>query len=436
MAIPKVSIFWFRRDLRIVDNCGLYNALQGKQPVLPVFIFDTGILGRLEDKTDKRVSFIYSEIQKLKQQIEAFGSTIKIYHSDPLSAFISITDAFEVGAVYTNEDYEPYAVVRDRIVSDYLKSKNIGFYSFKDQVLFNSTEVLKPDGSPYTVFTPYRKTWKKKLDETGIESFPSQKLVNRFIKIAPAEFPDIETLGFRFTGYRVKAPEIDLDLIKNYASTRDIPHLDATTKIGVHLRFGTVSIRELLKPAIQNSEIWLNELIWREFFMMILSNFPHVENSAFKAKYNHIEWMNNEKDFECWCRGETGYPLVDAGMRQLNETGFMHNRVRMVTASFLIKHLLVDWRWGEAYFASKLLDFDLAANNGNWQWAAGCGCDAAPYFRVFNPSEQLRKFDPEMKYCSKWLGSVEKNSVKTIVEHRFARERALNVFSKSVRGQS
>ncbi len=434
MTKQNIAIFWFRRDLRLIDNTALFFALQSKLPVLPIFIFDTDILEKLNSKYDARVSFIHAEISKINNELCKIGSSLKVMHDKPLKAFQKLTNEFEIEAVYTNRDYEPYAIQRDKEIASFLNNKEIDFYTFKDQVIFEHDEVLKDDGTPYTVFTPYSKKWKQKLANNKIPEFPSQNHLNSFIKTEPIKIPTLQELGFEQSNINVLDFDISEELIKNYAEKRDLPALDATSKLGVHLRFGTISIREATRKAFQFSEVFLNELIWRNFFSSILFHFPYVEKSAFKPNYNFIEWRNNEKEFELWCRGETGYPLVDAGMRELNETGFMHNRVRMVTASFLTKHLLIDWRWGEAYFAEKLLDFDLASNNGNWQWAAGCGCDAAPYFRVFNPEAQQKKFDEKAEYILKWVpefGTVQ--YPQPIIDHKFARERVLKVYRNALK---
>jgi deoxyribodipyrimidine photo-lyase len=429
----KIAVFWFRRDLRLTDNTGLFHALKSGLPVLPVFIFDSEILDKLNSKNDARVTFIYNQLQIINSEIEKHGSSLKVLHGKPLEAFQKLTGEFEVAAVYTNNDYEPYAIQRDKEIEIILKQKGIAFHTFKDHVIFEHNEVLKDDGTPYTVFTPYSKKWKQRLGSSGISEFLSQNYLHHLIKTKPFHFPEIGEIGFVSSHLQVPEMNISEQLIKNYAEKRDLPALDATSKLGVYLRFGTISIREVTRIALDWSEVFLNELIWRNFFSQILRHFPQVENKAFKPKYDFIQWRNNEKEFEAWCRGETGYPMVDAGMRELNKTGFMHNRVRMVTASFLTKHLLIDWRWGEAYFAEKLLDFDLASNNGNWQWAAGCGCDAAPYFRVFNPAEQQKKFDAQAKYILKWVS--EYGTVKypqPIVEHAFARERVLRVYKNAL----
>jgi deoxyribodipyrimidine photo-lyase len=429
----KIAVFWFRRDLRLTDNTALFHALKSGLPVLPVFIFDTEILDKLNSKNDARVTFIFNQLQIINSEIEKIGSSLKVLHGKPLEAFEKLTGEFEISAVYTNRDYEPYAIHRDKEIEIFLKQKGIAFQTFKDHVIFEHNEVLKDDGTPYTVFTPFSKKWKLKLGYAEIPEFKSQNLLSGFLKTKPFHFPEINEIGFERSQIHVPPMNISENLIKNYAEKRDLPALDATSKLGVYLRFGTISIREVTRIALSLSEVFLNELIWRNFFSQILRHFPEVETKAFKSKYDFIQWRNNEKEFEAWCRGETGYPMVDAGMRELNETGFMHNRVRMVTASFLTKHLLIDWRWGEAYFAEKLLDFDLASNNGNWQWAAGCGCDAAPYFRVFNPAEQQKRFDPEAKYILKWV--PEYGTVKypqPIVEHTFARERVLRAYKSAL----
>jgi deoxyribodipyrimidine photo-lyase len=429
----KIVVFWFRRDLRLTDNHGFFEALISGLPVLPVFIFDTRILTKLNAKNDARVSFIHSEIKKIKTAVEKRGSSVKVFYNSPLEAFQQLANEFEIETVYANRDYEPYAIQRDTEVELFLKSKGITFFTCKDHVIFEGNEVLKVDGTPYTVFTPYSKKWKLVLGNNPVPDFPSEKNLGGLIKTAPFRLPGLNEIGFEKSSLVVPPPEISETLISKYATTRDIPAIQGTSKLGVHLRFGTVSIREITRKAIEFSEIFLNELIWRNFFIMILWHFPQVETKAFKPKYDFIGWRNDEEEFERWRRGETGFPLVDAGMRELCETGFMHNRVRMVTASFLVKHLLIDWRWGEAWFAEKLLDFELASNNGNWQWAAGCGCDAAPYFRVFNPETQQKKFDPEWKYILHWVpeyGTLK--YPKPMIDHSVARERVLQIFKQAL----
>lgn len=430
--IKPVSVFWFRRDLRLHDNHGFYQALKSADAVLPVFIFDKNILNKLADKKDKRVSFIHQTLNALNIELQKCGSSLLVLYGEPLNAFKSICESFHVKNVFTNQDYEPYAIERDRRISDWFKSKDISFLPFKDQVIFEKQEILKLDKSPYTIFTPYSKIWKRKIAEEKIEKYSSQKLLSKLFKTEPFHFPSLNEIGFDIADIQIPPVEIEKNIIKNYHLTRNLPAVNGTSKLSIHLRFGTVSIRELAAIAIKLNEQWLNEIIWREFFMMILFHFPYVVNKSFKRKYENIEWRNDEAEFKKWCEGETGYPIVDAGMRELNATGFMHNRVRMIVASFLTKHLLIDWRWGEAYFAEKLLDYELSSNNGNWQWAAGCGCDAAPYFRIFNPTEQTKRFDQEMVYTKKWINNFTPNYLPPIVEHSFARRRALDVFKKAL----
>ena len=430
----KIAVFWFRRDLRLTDNAGLFYALKSGLPVLPVFIFDTQILDKLNAKNDARVSSIHAQITKVQNELVEHGSTLKVIHDKPREAIEKLISEFEIAAVFTNKDYEPYAIKRDTEIESLLKKKGIEFHAFKDHVIFEHNEVVKDDGTPYTIFTPYSKKWKDKLKDKGIPDFPSQKYLIGFLKSLPNPIPELNDLGFIKSDLQFPKVNISENLLRDYAEKRDLPAMDATSRLGIYLRFGILSIREVTRKALELSEIFLNELIWRNFFIDILWHFPHVVNKSFKPKYDFIQWRNNEREFELWCRGETGYPIVDAGMRELNQTGFMHNRVRMITASFLTKHLLIDWRWGEAYFAEKLLDYELASNNGNWQWAAGCGCDAAPYFRVFNPEMQQKKFDPQAKYILKWV--PEFGTLKypqPIVDHKFARERILKTYKEALR---
>jgi deoxyribodipyrimidine photo-lyase len=429
----KISVFWFRGDLRLSDNRGLYNALQSGYPVLPVFIFDPNILGKLQNKNDARVSFIYHALLKLKAELEKQGSSMRVFHLNPADAFRELIREYDVQAVYANKDYEPYARSRDREISLILEKTGASLHLLKDHVIFEEVEIVKDNGAPYTVFTPYSRKWKQMLKEVHVSPVPSEKMDACYISISPFLIPALSSMGFENSTIEAPPAVISERIIKNYAAVRDNPAVEGTSRLGVHLRFGTISIRELVRKAIELSEVFLNELVWREFFSSILWHFPHVENSAFKPKYNYISWRNNEEEFERWCNGETGYPIVDAGMRQLNATGFMHNRVRMVTAGFLVKHLLIDWRWGEAYFAEKLLDLDLASNNGNWQWAAGTGCDAAPWFRIFNPEIQQKKFDPKNEYVKKWVPEWGTAGYPApVVDHREARERALQAFRRAV----
>lgn len=432
MSNPCINIFWFRRDLRWEDNCGFFQALSQSIPVLPIFIFDTDILDKLGDVNDGRVSFIYKALERLNTQFVQYDASLAVLYGKPLTIWAELIDKYNIKAVYTNGDYEPYALERDSRVEGLLKAKGISFFSCKDQVVFEKSEVTKADGLPYTIFTPYSKVWKAKLTSEHLKEYPSQDSLGNLYK-TKFEFPPIEKIGFNYNAdHPDVSPQIDINIVKMYGDTRNFPAQDqGTTRLGIHLRFGTISPRKLAKLALATNEIFLNELIWREFFMQILYHFPQVVHQSFKSQYDNIEWRNNEEEFSRWREGRTGYPMVDAGMRELKQTGFMHNRVRMVVASFLTKHLLIDWRWGEAYFAQKLLDYDLSANNGNWQWAAGTGCDAAPYFRVFNPSEQAKKFDPQGIYIHRWL-SPEDMLIPPMVEHAYARERALKVYKEGL----
>jgi deoxyribodipyrimidine photo-lyase len=425
----SISIFWFRRDLRLTDNAGLYHALKSGLPVLPIFIFDTNILNGLEEKKDKRVHFIHDAVVAMQYRLKEMGSTMRVLYTTPEQAFSDLTDEFDIKAVYTNYDYEPYAIKRDAGIAALLKEKGIDLHTFKDQVIFEKSEVVKDNQEPYTVYTPYSRKWKERLTDFHLKSYPTEKYFKHFYQQSPASIPSLHAMGFLDAPPSVVPTTLDEDIAAHYDKTRDTPGIEGTTRMGIHLRFGTVSIRKLATQARSLNATLLNELIWREFYQCILWHFPHVVNGAFKKEYDNIPWRNNEKEFALWCAGQTGYPIVDAGMRQLNETGYMHNRVRMIVASFLTKDLLIDWRWGEAYFAEKLLDFDLAANNGGWQWAAGSGCDAAPYFRVFNPSLQTTKFDPDLKYIRRWVPEYDQLTyAKPIVDHALARDRCLKAY--------
>lgn len=433
MNKKTTAIFWFRRDLRLYDNAGLYRALKENDSVLPIFIFDDRILQQLNNPYDKRIAFIHHHLELLNQQLEKLGSRLLIKKGTPLEIFRNLLLEYNVHAVYLNHDYESYAMERDSAVKELLATFNISFLTFKDQVIFEKDEVLSGSGKPYTVYTPYAKKWKSKLHIFSSKSYSNEKYFSNFFKTSFLKIPDLSDIGFKNSEISFTVPKIDLDILRNYKNDRDYPAINGTTHAGIHLRFGTLSIRECVRIASEQSETWLNELIWREFFMMILHHFPYVETRSFRKEYDAIRWRNNEREFEAWCQGKTGYPLVDAGMHELNATGFMHNRVRMVTASFLTKHLLIDWRWGEAYFAQKLLDFELSSNNGNWQWAAGCGCDAAPYFRIFNPTAQQEKFDPKGEYVRKWVPELNTPSYSSpIVEHAYARVRALNTYKEAL----
>ncbi len=429
----KISIFWHRRDLRLEDNTGLYHAFQSEHPVLPLFIFDKNILDKLEDKKDKRVQFIHNHLSNLHTKLGDLGSSILVKYGNPLTVWKQLTEKFEIAEVYTNRDYEPYAQERDKAVYAFLQSQAIAFKGYKDQVIFEKNEVLKKDGKPYTVYTPYSRKWKERLAQFPVTPYPSQEHFDQLYQTNPLPMPSMKDIGFKAMEVDFPSEKFDAKIVKNYAETRDIPSIRGTSRLSVHLRFGTISIRALLLFAKDKNEKYLNELIWRDFYQTILYHFPHSVNKAFKPIYDSIPWINDETHFKAWCEGKTGYPLVDAGMRELNATGFMHNRVRMVVASFLTKHLLTDWRWGEAYFAKKLLDFDLASNVGGWQWAAGSGCDAAPYFRVFNPTSQLDKFDKQLVYVKQWVPEFGTTDYpQPIVEHKFARQRAIDTYKQAL----
>jgi deoxyribodipyrimidine photo-lyase len=428
------SIFWHRRDLRIADNAGLYKALKSGFPVQPIFIFDRQILDQLP-RDDKRVAFIYRQLERLRAAYLEAGAVLQVYYGTPEQVWKNLTEDGNLKAVYTNRDYEPYALQRDELVQRILADKDIPFFGAKDHVIFEKNEVLKDDGKPYTVFTPYSRKWKAKLTPFYLQSYPTLSHLKHLRKdaepkwITPEEmhFSVPETLSF-------PSNQVADSLLANYHETRDLPAVNGTSRLSVHLRFGTISIRELARQAEKCNATFLNELIWRDFYHMIVYHFPHSATNAFKPQYDRIQWEHNEAHFQAWCEGKTGYPLVDAGMRELNATGFMHNRVRMVTASFLTKHLLIDWRLGERYFAEKLLDFDLAANVGGWQWAASSGCDAAPYFRVFNPSAQQEKFDKQLNYIKRWVPEYGTNAYPApIVDHKQARERVLNRYAEALK---
>jgi len=423
----KVAVFWFRRDLRLEDNTGLLRALNGPVPVLPVFIFDTGILSRLEDRYDRRVDYIHGALTKLNEDLAVAGTRLHTYYGLPLDIFRQLWEQYDVEAVYCNRDYEPEALRRDLEILEFFSERSVRFHAFKDQVVFDKGDVLKKDLTPYTVYTPYAARWKERLGSFLPEPLPNYS--TNFVKTGFAAIPSLRDLGFLKTDMMFTRPVLDTALIKHYKNYRDFPAMDHTSHLGMALRFGTVSIRKCVDFALQYSDEWLSELIWREFFMQILYHFPYVVNGSFKKQYDQIAWCNNEKEFHRWCDGTTGYPFVDAGMRQLNQTGYMHNRARMVAAGFLCKHLLIDWRWGEAYFARKLNDYDLAANNGNWQWAAGSGCDAAPYFRVFNPQLQAEKFDSDFEYIKKWVPEWGTAAYPDpLIDHETARKRAIGIY--------
>ncbi|MBN1184144.1 MAG: deoxyribodipyrimidine photo-lyase [Bacteroidales bacterium] len=423
----EITIFWFRRDLRLDDNHALHEALKSSFPVLPLFIFDTEITDELANN-DPRINFIYELVQNINANLKVHSSSILCKKGKVTSIWKELISNFNVKQVFANEDYEPYAIKRDDNIKELLTEKEIRMFLFKNQVIFSKNEVLKNDNTPYTVFTPYKNNWLRKFEQFALPDY-SITDKNNFLK-SDIPFPKIEELGFKKS--TIKPRPYSIHNLDNYSETRDFPALNQTSNLGVYLRFGALSIRKIVTE-IKSNTIFLSELIWREFFMQILYHFPNVVDQNFKPKYDAISWRNNADEFELWKNGKTGYPLVDAGMRELNATGYIHNRVRMVVAGFLCKHLLIDWRWGEAYFAEKLMDYELSSNNGNWQWAAGTGCDAAPYFRIFNPIEQAKKFDPKNEYIKKWIPEFELTDYpKPIVDHKFARERAISIYKEGL----
>ena len=437
MTSPR-TLFWFRRDLRLHDNVGLSAALREGGDVLPVFIFDTVILDAVEERDDPRLTFLHDELAVLKRQLEDWGSTLRVYHGNPVEVYARIRDEFPgLEAVYTNHDYEVYARKRDAEVEKRLKAQGIDFHSFKDQVIFEEREILSQTGKPMSVYTPYSRAWRKAFHPDLLDEHRVEAHREGFWQTGKRwALPTLEEMKFsRNDRVAIPSRNINPDTLRRYADRRDLPAVEGTTRLSVHLRFGTVSIREAFRAGMEHSDKWMSELIWRDFYSQLLANNPRIEQESFKPEYDTIVWRNNEHEFEAWCQGRTGYPLVDAGMRQLNTEHWMHNRVRMVVASFLTKHLLIDWRWGDAYFARKLLDYDLASNNGGWQWAAGSGADAAPYFRVFNPLLQLQKFDPQMAYVKKYVPEYNQLDYlqRPIVDHTFARNRALEVYGKAVK---
>lgn len=429
----STALFWHRRDLRIHDNAGLYKALEQSSKVIPVFIFDRTILDLLP-KNDQRVLFIHQELNKMKQAYRSLGSDMVVLHGDPKVEIPNLARKYNANAVYTNRDYEPNAIARDQHIFETLQAAQISFIGAKDHVIFEKNEVTKDDGLPYSIYSPYARKWKAKLSAEHLKAFPMEKHTERLFQFETEALITLQKMGFEQHQFQSFPQNTTPSaIIQKYHEQRDLPAILGTSRLSLHLRFGTISIRALAKEALALNEKYLNELIWRDFYQMILFHFPQTVSNAFKAPYDRIVWENNEMQFKAWCEGKTGYPMVDAGMRELNETGFMHNRVRMVVSSFLTKHLLIDWRWGERYFAEKLLDFELASNVGGWQWAAGCGCDAAPYFRVFNPEAQQKKFDPKFEYIQKWIPEFGTPTYpKPIVDHRMARERVLDRFKKAL----
>ena len=429
----RISVHWFRRDLRLEDNHALYRALTSGHKVLPLFLFDSDILSELEPN-DARVSFIHERLSKMHAQLSEWHSGLLVKHGNPLEVLWTLIQEYPLAEVHTNADYEPYALQRDQEIAELLQANGIAFHTHKDQVVFEKSEVTKDDGGPYTVYTPYSKKWLSLFSEQRIKAYPTEKYFSSFFSVDKnMSQPKLEAMGFKKSAIRVPELRLEEKRIKSYEATRNFPAEDGTSLLSTHLRFGTISVREAFRRTMKVNHTFAKELIWREFFMQILFHFPNVVHESFRSKYDRIPWRNNETEFKAWCEGKTGYPMVDAGMRELNATGLMHNRVRMVVASFLCKHLLIDWRWGEAYFAKKLLDYELSSNNGNWQWAAGTGCDAAPYFRVFNPSSQMEKFDANQVYIKKWIPELGTSAYpKPIVEHKMARERAIKRYKSAI----
>lgn len=429
----EICIFWFRRDLRLFDNTGLFQALISAFRVLPLFIYDTQILSRLEDKDDIRLSFLNDEIEHLENTLKQTGAGLICAYGDPIDIWKELTQKYRIKAVYANEDYEPYGMKRDSMVREILGRSGADFKLFNDHLIFRPGSVLKEDRGVYSVYTPFSRRWKAQFHIEMLKPAKSEMYLHNFIKQTQNLTLTLDEIGFKYSNYFLASRTPSPKVLAEYEINRNTPAIVGTSRIGVHLRFGTVSIRESLRLALEHSETWLNELIWREFFAHILWHYPLLENQAFKRRYDLIEWRDAPEEFQRWCEGKTGYPIVDAGMRELNNTGFMHNRVRMISASFLSKHLLIDWRLGEAWFARKLLDFELASNNGNWQWASGSGCDAAPYFRIFNPYTQQEKFDPAFKYIRSYVPEFEtSNYINPMVEHKFARERCLSTYKKAL----
>ena len=431
--MEKITLFWFRRDLRIEDNCGLFHALNGKNKVLPIFIFDKEILKKLP-KQDARLEMILISLNSIDLAMKAKRCSVGRFLGTPKTIFPELIKKWRVEKVICNEDYEPYATNRDAEIHRLLEKEGVVFEMYKDQVIFAKDEIVKKDGSPYKVYTPFSRKWLERFEENPLKTYPSETLLGNLT--LNESLPKINLADLGFDKSTIVEPKYSFDnkVIDEYEETRNFPSLDSTSRLGSYLRFGIVSVRALVqKAASRSNHIFLKELIWREFFMQILWHFPHTSHKSFKPQYDKIEWLNNPVDFEKWCKGDTGYPLVDAGMRQLNQTGFMHNRVRMLVGSFLCKHLLIDWRWGEAYFAEKLLDYEMSSNVGNWQWVAGCGVDAAPYFRIFNPSEQVKKFDKELRYIQKWVPNFQEiDYPNPMVDHKKARERCLMVYKTAL----
>lgn len=429
MAYTK-SLVWFRRDLRDYDHAALYHALKISTQVYCTFIFDTDILNSLQDKADRRVEFIWESVRELKETLQANGGDLIVMHGSGQNSIPQLARSLHVEAVFCNHDYEPNAVARDAHVAEQLKQQNIAFHHYKDHVIFEKDEILTMAGKPYGVFTPYKNMWLKTVNDFYIKPYPVDRYIHHLGKTTPTDIPSLGSMGFQKTNLSsMRLPtgmQGGLALFEDfkarmdrYKDARDFPATKGVSYLSLHLRFGTISIRHLAREAMQaenaGAYTWLSELIWRDFYVQILHHHPRVSmGSAYKPEYETLPFPNDKKLFLAWCNGKTGYPLVDAAMRQLNSTGFMHNRLRMVAASFLVKDLLIDWRWGEQYFAEKLIDFDLSANNGGWQWAASTGCDAQPWFRIFNPVTQSERFDAQGKFIRKYIPELSKCNDKEI----------------------
>lgn len=436
--MSKITLYWMRRDLRLEDNAALFHALKEQSQVQPLFIFDTEILSKLE-RTDSRVTFIYQVLENLRGQLRAMGADLWVFFGRPEEVHKEIASKYQIASVYCNHDYEPYARSRDERIQRFWATKGVSFKTFKDQTLFEKDEILTGNQRPYTVYTPYKKNVFSKLNDFYLKSYPVDLYLSSLRKTSHESYwVSLEQMGFKESTLEFPPLEISSQLLKKYAEQRDFPFIEeGTSRLGLHLRFGTLSVRELAREGRKLSETFLSELVWRDFFMQILWHYPHVEKESFRREYDKIAWRSSGSDLQRWKEGQTGYPIVDAGMRELNATGHMHNRVRMIVASFLTKHLLIHWYEGERYFASKLLDYDLSANNGNWQWAAGSGCDAAPYFRIFNPETQMKKFDPDLKYVKKWVPEYGGfRYVKPIIDHNEARGRCLQAYTLALKGKS
>jgi deoxyribodipyrimidine photo-lyase len=468
------ALFWFRRDLRIADNAGLYHALKSARRVHCVFVFDTDILDALANKADRRVEFIHGCVTALREALQKAGGDLMVQHGRARDLVPQLAKSIGADAVFTNEDYEPTAVQRDQAVERVLKKSAIAFFACKDHVLFAKDEVMTQAHTPYTVFTPYKSACLKKLDAFYLSAYPTENYLSRLARPgATTTVPALEDMGFEVTNLKnlgikpgtqgaLQVLDDFLQRIDDYRDKRDFPALKGVSYLSAHNRFGTVSIRHLARLAVERrsagADTWLSELIWRDFYFQILYHFPHVCDSAFKPKYKDLAFENDKSLFAAWCEARTGYPIIDAAMRQINQTGFMHNRLRMIVASFLTKDLLIDWRWGEKYFADHLNDFDLAANNGGWQWAASTGCDAQPYFRIFNPVSQSQRFDPVGKFIRRYLPQlaqvpdkfihapwmmspleqqmahcvIGKDYPACVVEHDVARHKALTLYKSVV----